>query len=101
IADVLRHETDAVKALSGHLEWLGQEQLRLERQMTSVKRTIEELKGGGNHMAEDMFDGFDHTQYKEEVEERWGKDAYAASDSWWRGMSADQKRDWKQRSEQL
>ena len=28
-------------------------------------------------MAEDMFDGFDHTQYKDEVEERWGKDAYA------------------------
>ena len=29
-------------------------------------------------MAEEMFDGFDHTQYKEEVEERWGKEAYAA-----------------------
>ena len=28
-------------------------------------------------MADQMFDGFDHTQYKEEVEERWGKDAYA------------------------
>ena len=30
-------------------------------------------------MAEEMFDGFDHTQYKEEVEERWGKDAYATA----------------------
>ncbi len=39
-------------------------------------------------MAENMFDGFDHTQYKDEVEERWGKDAYAAGDSWWRGMGA-------------
>jgi MerR family transcriptional regulator, thiopeptide resistance regulator len=101
IADALRHETDAVKALSGHLEWLGQEQVRLGRQIASVKRTIEELKGIGNHMAEDMFDGFDHTQYKDEVEERWGKDAYAASDSWWRGLSAEKKKDWKQRSEQL
>ena len=35
-------------------------------------------------MAEQMFDGFDHTQYKDEVEERWGKDAYAKSDAWWR-----------------
>ena len=38
-------------------------------------------------MAEEMFDGFDHTQYKDEVEERWGKDAYASSDAWYRGMS--------------
>jgi len=28
-------------------------------------------------MAEKMFDGFDHTRYKDEVEERWGQDAYA------------------------
>ena len=35
------------------------------------------LEGGERLMAENMFDGFDHTQYKEEVEQRWGKDAYA------------------------
>jgi hypothetical protein len=52
-------------------------------------------------MAEDMFNGFDHTQYKDEVEERWGKDAYAKGDSWWRGMSPDQKAAWKQRSQKL
>jgi len=52
-------------------------------------------------MAEKMFDGFDHTQYKDEVEERWGKEAYAASDSWWRGMTAEEKSAWKQRSGQL
>ncbi len=45
------------------------------------------LEGGERLMAENMFDGFDHTQYKEEVEERWGKDAYAKSDAWWRSMS--------------
>ena len=43
-------------------------------------------------MAEEMFDGFDHTQYKQEVEERWGKDAYAKGDRWWRGLSNAQKR---------
>ena len=32
-------------------------------------------------MAEKMFDGFDHTQYKDEVEQRWGKEAYAKSDA--------------------
>ena len=46
-------------------------------------------------MAEKMFDGFDHTQYREEVEERWGTDAYARSDAWWRGMTADDKAAWQ------
>lgn len=52
-------------------------------------------------MAEDMFNGFDHTQYKDEVEERWGKDAYAKGDSWWRGMTTAEKAAWKQRSQKL
>ncbi len=46
-------------------------------------------------MAEDMFNGFDHTEYKEEVEERWGKDAYATSDAWWTSKSADEKKAWQ------
>ena len=46
-------------------------------------------------MAEDMFDGFDHTQHKEEVERRWGADAYATSDAWWRGMSDEERAAWK------
>jgi hypothetical protein len=52
-------------------------------------------------MAQDMFDGFDHTQYKDEVEERWGKDAYAGGDSWWRSMSPDEKQQWKDRLQKL
>lgn len=42
-------------------------------------------------MPEQMFDGFAHARYREEVEERWGRDAYARSDSWWRNTSADGK----------
>jgi len=101
IAEVFDRETDAVSALSSHLDWLRQEQERLGRQIASVRQTIETVKGGGELMAEKMFDGFDHTQYKDEVEERWGKEAYAASDSWWRGMTAEEKSAWKQRSGQL
>jgi DNA-binding transcriptional MerR regulator len=101
ISQVLDDEADAAKALGGHLEWLKQEQDRLARQIASVTQTIKAVKGGGEIMAEDMFDGFDHTQYKDEVEERWGKEAYAKSDSWWRGMGADEKSAWKQRSQQL
>jgi DNA-binding transcriptional MerR regulator len=101
IAGVLAHETDAARALGTHLEWLSQEQDRLARQIAAVRQTIEAVKGSEELMAEKMFDGFDHTQYKDEVEERWGKESYAKGDSWWRGMSDDEKTAWKQRSEQL
>ena len=47
-------------------------------------------------MAENMFDGFDHTRYKEEVEDRWGKKAYADSDRWWRSMTDAERADWQQ-----
>jgi DNA-binding transcriptional MerR regulator len=101
IAEVFQHETDTVHALSRHLDWLRQEQERLARQVMSVQQTIETVKGGGELMAEKMFDGFDHTQYKDEVEERWGKDAYAKGDAWWRGMGTAEKQEWKSRAEKL
>ncbi len=52
-------------------------------------------------MAEEMFDGFDHTKYQEEVQQRWGKDAYATSDTWWRGMGAEEKAAWTEQSRKL
>ncbi|QCB96480.1 MerR family transcriptional regulator [Arthrobacter sp. PAMC25564] len=101
IARALGDEPDAAKALGRHLEWLRQEQDRLARQIDSVRRTLEAVKEGGGIMAEKMFDGFDHTRYRAEVEGRWGKDAYARSDAWWRGMGPGEKDAWKQRSRQL
>ncbi|WP_375386616.1 MerR family transcriptional regulator [uncultured Microbacterium sp.] len=97
IADVLDRETTQEDALTSHLAWLHQENDRLARQIASVESTMEALRGGERLMAENMFDGFDHTRYKGEVQERWGKDAYARSDAWWRDMSADEKEAWQQR----
>lgn len=101
IAEVLDPSTGApaseASALQTHLGWLRQEQQRLARQIASVETTITALTEGGALMAENMFDGFDHTQYKDEVEERWGKKAYADGDRWWRGMSEDDRAGWKQR----
>ena len=101
IAEVFHQQADAVRALVRHLEWLQQEQERLSRQIQSVRQTIATVEGGGELMAEKMFDGFDHTQYKDEVEERWGKDAYAKGDAWWQGMGDGEKQEWKARAEQL
>ncbi|MGN8553786.1 UNVERIFIED_CONTAM: MerR family transcriptional regulator [Microbacterium sp. SLM126] len=101
IADVLEREASEIPALESHLAWLRQEQERLMRQVASVENTITALRGGERLMAENMFDGFDHTQYKDEVEERWGKKAYADSDRWWRSMSADEKAAWQQQVSDL
>ena len=101
IADAMQRESDEVPALEAHLAWLRQEQDRLARQIASVESTIDAVRGGEGLMAENMFDGFDHTQYKDEVEQRWGKKAYADSDRWWRSMSADEKSAWQQRAADL
>ena len=86
IADVLTGQRDHTVALRQHLAWLQQEKDRLDRQIESVTTTIDKMEGGEQLMAEEMFKGFDHTQYKDEVEQRWGKESYAKSDTWWRGL---------------
>jgi DNA-binding transcriptional MerR regulator len=101
IAEVLAGQTAHADALTTHLKWLHQEKERLDRQIAAVESTIAKLEEGDQLMAEEMFDGFDHTQYKEEVEERWGKDAYATSDTWWRSMTDADKKQWMLRQKQL
>ncbi|OAN39572.1 MerR family transcriptional regulator [Microbacterium sp. H83] len=93
-------QTEA-SALETHLALLREEQDRLGRQIASVESTIEALRGGEELMAENMFDGFDHTQYQDEVEQRWGRTAYADGDRWWRGMSDAERADWQQRVSDL
>ena len=100
--------------LSQHLELLRRERLRIEAQIASVQHTIAALQLGGGRgragtrknerkelMAEKMFDGFDHTEHREEVERRWGAEAYAKSDDWWRGLGEDGRADWKAAAERL
>jgi DNA-binding transcriptional MerR regulator len=101
IADVLAGETDDVRALRDHLRWLHEERARLARQIASVERTIRDREGGEQIMAEQMFDGFDHTQYEAEVTERWGADAYRQADGWWRGLSGEERAAFQERSARL
>ncbi|PVE96657.1 MULTISPECIES: MerR family transcriptional regulator [unclassified Microbacterium] len=101
IAEILAKESEEASALQTHLALLREEQTRLARQIASVESTIDALRGGEELMAENMFDGFDHTRYKEEVEDRWGKKAYADSDRWWRGMTDAERADWQQRVSDL
>jgi DNA-binding transcriptional MerR regulator len=101
IAGVLDGQRDNADALVAHLHWLEREKERLDRQIAAVSTTIRKLEGGEQLMAEEMFDGFDHTQYKEEVEERWGKDAYAAGDRWWKRLTDADKADFMRQQKQI
>ncbi|MEJ1154376.1 MerR family transcriptional regulator [Microbacterium marmarense] len=101
IAAVLDREVTEADALENHRKWLEREQQRLARQIASVNTTINALRGGEELMAEKMFDGFDHAHYKDEVEQKWGKKAYADSDSWWHSKSQDEQTAWKKRLAEL
>jgi DNA-binding transcriptional MerR regulator len=101
IGRVLQGRTDTIAALRTHLEVLLEERDRLDRRIASVRTTIGKTERGATLMPEEMFDGFDHTQYKDEVEQRWGKEAYARGDTWWRGLGEEGRRAWLQRSRQL
>jgi DNA-binding transcriptional MerR regulator len=90
-----------VRALRDHLRWLRAERERLARQIASVEGTITTMEGGGELMADDMFDGFDHARYEDEVVERWGADAYARGDAWWRGLGDDGRAAWQERTRRL
>ncbi|MGA1836056.1 TipAS antibiotic-recognition domain-containing protein [Herbiconiux sp. 11R-BC] len=95
IAQVLERETDAPTALRAHLDWLRAEQGRLNRQIASVRSTIDTMEKEGELMPENMFDGFDHTAYEAEVTERWGAEAYRSGDEWWSAKTPAEKKEWQ------
>ena len=92
IAEVVQGQRDDLEALRDHERHLRQDRRRLDRQIASVERTIAALQNEEEIMPEQMFDGFDNSQYREEVEQRWGTEAWADGDRWWRGMTDDDKR---------
>lgn len=90
IRDVLDAPGGEIDALARHLDALHAERERIDRQIASVGSTITTLTEGGEVMAEKMFDGFDHTQYKDEVTARWGADAYERASDWWSSLDSEQ-----------
>jgi len=91
IADILDSRRDTASALRTHLELLIAERQRIGRQIESVQTTLRKTEDGGQLMPAEAFDGFDHTQYEEEVAQRWGRAAYQKGDRWWRSLSDEEK----------
>ena len=83
IADVLDGEVSDEAALTAHVRWLEQEGARIRDQILAVNATIHALQKDEAIMPEQMFHGFDPSQYRDEVIERWGAEAAASSEAWW------------------
>ncbi|WP_030760215.1 MerR family transcriptional regulator [Streptomyces griseus] len=93
IAEVLEGQRDTSAALRTHLALLQQERERIGRQIEAVRTTLHKTERGERLMAEEVFDGFDHTRYEAEVTERWGRDAYEKGDRWWRSLGEAEKKE--------
>ena len=77
-----------VRALEKHRSALGQRARRLNKLIDTLDQTIASLKGERTMADEDYFEGFDESQYEEEVQERWGNTPqYAESRKKWASYS--------------
>jgi DNA-binding transcriptional MerR regulator len=101
IAEILQGQQDTAAALRTHLDLLEAERERIARQIDSVKTTLRKTEKGEQLMPAETFDGFDHTQYEEEVTRRWGREAYEKGDRWWRSLSAEDKAAFQRQQEEI
>ncbi|KSU65265.1 MerR family transcriptional regulator [Arthrobacter sp. NIO-1057] len=92
IAEILEEQRDEREALANHIQQLQVQRRTIDRQIRALERTISALENGENMKPETSFDGF-NDQYKEEVIERWGPEAYNSSNQWWRSKSAEEQSD--------
>jgi DNA-binding transcriptional MerR regulator len=91
IRRVLEGDTDDVAALRDHLADLRRRRALSDKQIARVERTIQRVQRQEELMPDEMFEGFDHTQYRDEVQNRWGEQAFADADRWWRGIDGQDK----------
>lgn len=89
-----------IEALEGHLDQLAQERETLNLRMNAVKHTLSMRRQGREPRMDVMLDGF-NDRYEAEVVERWGRDAFEASNQWWHRKSVQQQRAWKARADAL
>jgi DNA-binding transcriptional MerR regulator len=90
---IMKHpDFDLQGALQDHRVRLQERSQRLNTLINTIDLTIADLQGGRNMMAEEYFEGFDESQYEEEVRERWRDTRqYAESQKKWGSYSKEEK----------
>jgi len=89
-----------IQALQTHLKQLDADRETLERRIAAVRHTLTMRQEGREPLMDVMLQGF-NDRYETEVVERWGRDAFEASNQWWHGKSVREQRAWKADTEDL
>jgi DNA-binding transcriptional MerR regulator len=87
-----RPDFDLLQALETHRLALRKRSQRLSQLIDTLDQTIATLKGEWIMNEKDYFAGFDHSQYEEEAQKRWGQtQAYQQSQARYKSYSKEQK----------
>ncbi|MFI9505649.1 MerR family transcriptional regulator [Nocardia sp. NPDC052566] len=100
IAEILADEVDEHEALRAHIAELQHERDRIDRQLAAVRHTLDAALAGFEPSIDVMLEGF-NDGHKDEVIERWGEQAFQASNDWWHAKTLEQQRAWKQAADDL
>ncbi len=89
---LLQPDFNLKDALKNHNISLRKRIIRLEELITTVEQTIKTIKGDMQMSEQEIFKGFDETEYEDEARERWGNTTrYAESRRKWVSYSKEQK----------
>ncbi|MGB2895083.1 MAG: MerR family transcriptional regulator [Anaerolineales bacterium] len=87
-----RPDYNLLSILEDHRSALETKVHRLETLIDTLNQTIASEKGEGIMSDEEIFEGFDESQYEDEVRERWGDSPrFAESQAKWSNYSEEQK----------
>ncbi len=87
-----RPDFDLLNTLENHRSVLQARVSRLEALIDTIDQTIASENGEGTMSDKEIFEGFDESQYENEVRERWGDSPkYAESQAKWSNYSEAQK----------
>lgn len=89
-----------ITALRSHLEQLTAERDAVDSRIAAVEHTLTMRSQGREPRMDVMLQGFNDA-YESEVVDRWGREAFEASNQWWHGKSVRQQKEWKARTDAL
>ncbi|MCK4901176.1 MAG: MerR family transcriptional regulator [Anaerolineales bacterium] len=97
-----RSNFDLLSALENHRSSLQSKMRRLEMLIDTLDQTIATVKGERTMSDREIFEGFDESQYEDEVRERWGDTPqFTRSQKKWASYSGEQKEAIKDKGRRL
>lgn len=100
IGELLASPGSEAEHLRRLVERLTAERDRLEVLIRAVRHTLDARRHGTDPSMEKMMEGF-NAEYKDEVIDRWGEDAWRRSADWWESKTFAEQAELRRRSDDL